>query len=716
MISQLTKILLVLALVSSGMGAATYFLIGHQEGEFSTEKAQVDLEQDSLNLREMGYTKEEGYLNYCDTPCRIREYLETVDGEVETGARDFYDISDSKTFYVGEQSPGNKLQVASMEVNETYWYIFVSGTIDAGYLTTIRNGIDQIFLDQSDPGNELFRAPPDADLNFQVVVLITPIDGVGNIAGYFDPRDPEQDPNSNVDSIPNPIDMIYVDLDDISDGQDALHVIAHEYQHLLQYAHDKDEFLAGEFWQLEGMANYAVGVTYNGPTTPIVASHLAWFENNPDWPFLFWDSNVIDYGYATYFMYYLQARFGNTQDDFIGALFDDQGADYNIPDDAANGTVSVEDVAGRPEFGNDPGLTFDEIFQDFLVALTIDDSAKSRYGFGSPSVLGFTPNIFKDPLDTWIDYPVPVVQRTVKSWGLDIITFNNGTGAPLDIHFNGQSPDRNFAAQVVKWDGVTSDVTQLSLDSSEEVYHTVSDFDATDTVYLIVTYLDPDGEDPVAGNDTMTYYYDAVRVDTPPSLRINNTDFSLDLDNDTFPDTARIDLEIDSVALAEQVTIIVETLDELNDIIDVTTRDLTVTYSSNNSQPVFFTAKYNDNYSFRVSLIDAADVQQTEVMTGEFGLLNLKPTNADAMANATFVQTWDKIILGTSIRDDWGTYWDVAYNYSYSDDMAVYDWSLGDGNKSFLKTPLIRYPFVGNYTIDLAVFDAGGGICVCTGA
>ncbi|MCG3215882.1 MAG: hypothetical protein KAS63_04165 [Candidatus Heimdallarchaeota archaeon] len=196
----------------------------------------------------------------------------------------------------------------------------------------------------------------DIDGDSHVTVLLTDIDG--DIAGYFNPR------NEEVITYSNEREMVYVDYD-YSLG---LGVLAHEFEHLIHYNYDPQEFT----WVDEGCADYSKYL--NG----YIPSHnrsgfLSHFELNPEDSLLYWNYDSeggkdvrIDYGGAYAFIFYVAEKYGDI-------------AIKNIVSDTDTNAQGVEDSLN----GLGYSLDFNELYLNWITALVVDDPSfgGGLYGF-----------------------------------------------------------------------------------------------------------------------------------------------------------------------------------------------------------------------------------------------------------------------------------------------------------------------------------------------
>lgn len=182
------------------------------------------------------------------------------------------------------------------------------------------------------------------------------------IGGYYSSAD--EYPNA-INPHSNQREAIYINLDAYRPGNrryDA--VIAHEFQHMIHWHNDPNE----STWVDEGAAELAVHLNgYDeGRWAPV-------FADQPDTQLNAWAEETgaagAHYGASHLLMLYFAQRFGP---DRVRALI-------SAPQDGIAGFDAV--LAGE-------GLSFDEVFQDWVAANYLDDPslADGRYGYDDVNV------------------------------------------------------------------------------------------------------------------------------------------------------------------------------------------------------------------------------------------------------------------------------------------------------------------------------------------
>ncbi len=161
---------------------------------------------------------------------------------------------------------------------------------------------------------ELFGAPPDIDGNGRIILLLLNIrdkDQAQFIAGFFN----SADQNRGVLRHPgfrgfpirsNEAEILYIDTHPLNPNSETAHnVIAHEFQHIINWKHDPKEAT----WIDEGCAEYASFLCGYS-----LRAHIAAFEKSPSVSLITWpdrNSNLLPhYGAAFLWMLYLHEQYG----------------------------------------------------------------------------------------------------------------------------------------------------------------------------------------------------------------------------------------------------------------------------------------------------------------------------------------------------------------------------------------------------------------------
>lgn len=169
---------------------------------------------------------------------------------------------------------------------------------------------------------KFFGVPPDIDGNGKVILLLLNIQDARGAdhytAGFFNPADQHQGllRNPGFRGFPirsNEAEILYIDTQPLNPNSEKAHnVIAHEFQHLLNWHHDPREAT----WVDEGCAEYASFLCGYS-----LLEHVAAFEKMPSVSLVTWptgDANSLPhYGAAFLWMLYLHEQYGG-----IGTLIE----------------------------------------------------------------------------------------------------------------------------------------------------------------------------------------------------------------------------------------------------------------------------------------------------------------------------------------------------------------------------------------------------------
>ncbi|NIM96295.1 MAG: hypothetical protein GTO18_21565 [Anaerolineales bacterium] len=244
---------------------------------------------------------------------------------------------------------------------------------------------------------------PGVDGDVHLHILLTQRLG-SSVAGLFFSRD-EYSPL--VHEFSNGHEMFYLSAENLLlSGYYIDSVLAHEFQHMVQWFVDKNE----ETWLNEGFSQfseYILGYDIGG------FDFL--YSRDTDQPLQRWPSEPgtagAHYGQTFLFLTYLYDRFGP---DFVRALAENKG----------NGLASIDQTL-KQVIANDPvtgeELTVENVFLDWAVSLVLQDPdfADGRYGLSS-----YVNAPIADFTDVYSRCPVEEQVREVHQYGVDLIQFD----------------------------------------------------------------------------------------------------------------------------------------------------------------------------------------------------------------------------------------------------------------------------------------------------
>ncbi len=238
-----------------------------------------------------------------------------------------------------------------------------------------------------------------------------------SIAGYYSSAD---EFSSLANPFSNEKEMFYISLSWLNSSQDYEYyetVLAHEFQHMIHWANDRNE----ETWTNEGLSELAQEIAGYPPDTGFASL----FMDIPDTQLNTWEDspggNGEHYGSAYLFMAYFLQRFGPEMTKRVVA-------------DPANGTAGFTDALA--EAGYD--LTFDDVFADWVAANYLDDPD----ALGQPGVFGYRQLDIPRPIEDKIyrRFPADPRRTTVHNYAADYILLQ-GKG-DVTIDFQGQTETR----------------------------------------------------------------------------------------------------------------------------------------------------------------------------------------------------------------------------------------------------------------------------------
>jgi immune inhibitor A len=323
-----------------------------------------------------------------------------------------YRVGDSETYWVSNEdtSEHQQIQAELVYMNDVLYMWVEEG---------VRHNLDRIqraadtFANETYPTNREFFGSewsPGIDSDPRLHILHSVQLGSG-IAGYFSGAD-------SVSNLAQPFsnerEMFYINIDNTEPNTEFYNgVLAHEFQHMIHWYQDKNETT----WVNEGLSELAMQL--NGYSTG-GADRV--FSQVPDTQLTAWSDDpsgrTQHYGASYLFMAYFLERFGS---EMMQAV---------IADDA-NGIDGFNNVLEA--FG--AGLTFDDVFADWVAANLLDDPglADGRYGYQDLDLR----QMQRD--QTLRRFPAQI-ESDVSQYGTDYVELR-GTGS-LAIDFRGAATTR----------------------------------------------------------------------------------------------------------------------------------------------------------------------------------------------------------------------------------------------------------------------------------
>lgn len=327
-----------------------------------------------------------------------------------------YDVGAERSFWVSQSQAGNTQITAVLAAKSEHGYMWVQREFYAGAAPAAPEGgfVTQdeaetglrkwdiiydtnrsYFGTEPNPKSPVSNLAPglpsdwrDADCDERVHILNFPIDagsGASYIAGYFSSEHEYPNGDGEHESpYSNEAEMFFMNSLFLDVGDDTYAgVLAHEFFHMIQFAHDYNE----ETWVNEGMADVAAVVNGFGD---VVEGHIDAYEEAPDNHLFHWGGGLEDYGQAFLFFDYLFNHYGAPEKEDTKRL-EAYGLAKLLTKTVPDGTSGITHVLKTRSdallsklngyYG--PGSNFKKVFKDYLVANRIDkpEAGKGQFGY-----------------------------------------------------------------------------------------------------------------------------------------------------------------------------------------------------------------------------------------------------------------------------------------------------------------------------------------------
>ena len=394
---------------------------------------------------------------------------------------------------------------ATLRAIGEFCYIFVEDsewlrTVNEQTVRSVRRAFDDTTPADANRGiyeieTELFGAPPDIDGDKRIYLLLLDIrdkatHGSNFVAGFFSPvnqhRGVLRHPEIGIPVRSNELDMLYLDTDPLNAGSEkALGVLAHEFEHLIHWRHDKDEAI----WVNEGCAEYAMfACGYR------VTSHISSFQQNPrislvDWP-RGASSQLAHYGAVYLWMLYLHEHYGGSQT--IAAIVKDR----------SNGISGINNAL----HSRGVEATFPVIYADWKVANYLDDTefADGRYGYQNEQLR-------LRPRREHRVYPVSVENNVLASYASDYIPFYpSARNGSLSLSFEGDDL-LPYDVKAIEFQGEQPmTVHDISLTEMGKGSLLILDFGQVVGKVTLIPSVEP--EHNLSGRNVSSYAYSAQQI------------------------------------------------------------------------------------------------------------------------------------------------------------------------------------------------------------
>jgi len=323
-----------------------------------------------------------------------------------------YYIGDQRKFWIlNTQTNLYKKITAELYFETPHLYFWVQQEIPVDI--DVIADLSRAFEDKIYPTNrEFFGSELTPGIDNDPHLLLLYAHGLGNAAGYFSSSDSV---SSTIDEYSNTAEMFYLSADYVTlDSDYAYSVMAHEFQHLIHYTHDKNEVS----WISEGFSELAVFINGYEP-----GGFDFLFSSNPNLQLTFWPGNdqgdsSPNYGAAFMFLKYFLDRFGEKA---TKALVAESANDMESVDIVLKKLTLTDPTTQQP-------ISADEVFRDWSVTNLIHDSSAmdGRYHYINYAAPSFASEDIIDYMSDW--------QKTnVKQYGTRYLKINCSQDCILEL-------------------------------------------------------------------------------------------------------------------------------------------------------------------------------------------------------------------------------------------------------------------------------------------
>ncbi len=350
-----------------------------------------------------------------------------------------FEVGDTHMFWVSNEDTREHFQITARLVYETP-HTYVWGEQGVRLDEKKLKALADRFETQTYPTNREFFGSewtPGVDSDPHLNLLFARRLG-DSVAGYYSSLD---EFSRLVHEYSNEMEIFYINADGIQLNDPFYDcVLAHEFQHMIHWANDSNE----TNWVNEGFSELACQL--NG--FEVGGSAYA-FAGNPDTQLNSWPDETGEagghYGASYLFMAYFLDRFG-------------EQATRALVAQPENSLAGVDAVLKQL----DTGLTFEDVFADWVVANYINNPslADGRYGY-----LSIVPPSF-DRVAEYVASKMPVARRTtVGQYATDYILLRGQGKFQVDFAgatLVGLSPTSAHSGQYLWW-GARADESDTTL-------------------------------------------------------------------------------------------------------------------------------------------------------------------------------------------------------------------------------------------------------------
>jgi immune inhibitor A len=354
-----------------------------------------------------------------------------------------YQVGAQKTFWINNTTTNESFQVSTtLQYVTNHLYLWIDDSVDFDKSDARATAVE--FENHIYPTDrEFFGSEWSPGIDDDIHVYMVYASNVGwNTAGYFGGNET----NPLASKYSNAHELFVINADNTALGSDDMNsVIAHEFQHMIHYNHDRNETsMINEGFSMlaEFLNDYNTGgFDYS-------------FIMNPDYQLNDWpnsDDTIASYGAAYLFMTYFLDRFG-------------EGASQELVADPENGLKSVDSVlenidstdplTGQPYLADD--LALDWALANFIQDGNVGDG---RYAY---QIYPDAPKAFAT--ETISDCSGETLLRDVHQYGTDYIQFTCPGNYQLEFTgsiFTTLLPEDAYSGDYALWSnkGDQSDMT-----------------------------------------------------------------------------------------------------------------------------------------------------------------------------------------------------------------------------------------------------------------
>ncbi len=314
-------------------------------------------------------------------------------------------VGDSTSFWVSNVDTNENFQVeATLRYTTPHVFFWVEKGVN--YDQAELKALADAFENKIYPTDrEFFGSEWTPGIDNDPHIYILYVRGMGgSIAGYFSSAD-EMNPEAHKYS--NAHEMFLFNADNTNLGDEFTYgVLAHEFQHMIHWAQDRNE----ASWMNEGFSEVAAFLNGYDP------GGFDWlYISDPDLQLNDWpnDQSATPPHYGASFLYltYFLDRFG---EDATKAVVKDPANGFDSIDDALREIKAVDSVTGQP-------ITADDVVMDWAAANYLLDPG---VGDGRYTYHNYTSANRASATETVSTCPQSAQSRSVHQYGVDYIEIN----------------------------------------------------------------------------------------------------------------------------------------------------------------------------------------------------------------------------------------------------------------------------------------------------